>query len=153
MVITMNDKTMFERLMALHSKKDIGIYYCGKRINTLNHKYGPEVRNHYLFVLVNKGKAIMLPHKKIKFGEHDLLIMFPDETIHYEALEEWSINWLGLYGEAVSDFIDLLGITPRNPIVQISLYNEFKSVMDNIYDMSKNTSLSSKFSIIGLIYS
>ena len=152
MVIIMKDKTMFERLMALHFEKDIGIYYCGKRINTLGHTYGPEIKNHYIFVLVNKGKAVMLPHKKIRFGEHDLLIMFPDEKIHYRALEAWSISWLGLYGEAVSDFMDLLGATPQKPIIKISLYNELKAVMDNIYDASKDTSLSSKLSIIGLTY-
>jgi len=148
----MNDKTMFEQLTELHTKSDIGMYYCGKRINTLNHVYGPEIRSHYLFVLVNKGKAVMLPDEKISFGEHDLLVMHPDEKIHYKALEEWSINWLGLYGEVVAEFMDLLNISPQKPIMHISLYNELKAVMDNIYDSSQDTSLSSKFSIIGLIY-
>ncbi len=90
--------------------------------------------------------------KETKFGTHDLLIMLPNERIHYKALEPWSISWLGLYGQTVKEYIDLLGVTPQNPILHVSLYNELKTVMDNIYDISKNISLSSKLSVTGLIY-
>ena len=148
----MKDGTMLQRLTELHIKSNIGMYYCGKRINTENHIYGPEIRNHYLFVLVNKGKAEMLSHGGMRFGEHDLLVMQPHERIYYKALETWSISWLGLYGDSVKEYMDLLGVTPDKPIVRISLYNELKAVMDNIYDASKDTSLASQFAIGGMIY-
>lgn len=148
----MQDNTMFERLTELHFKNDIGMYYCGKRIETPNHTYGPEIRNHYLFVLVNKGEAIMYHDKEIPFGEHDLLIMLPNERIHYKALKEWSISWLGLYGETVDKFIKNIGITPENPIIHISFYNELYNIMEKVYNISKDLSLSSKFSATGLIY-
>lgn len=148
----MSEQTMHERLTELHFKGDIGMYYCGKRIGTKNHEYGPEIRNHYLFVLVNKGKAIMCHDKQIAFGEHDLLIMLPNERIHYKALEEWSISWLGLYGETVDKFIKILGITPDNPTIHVSLYNELYNIMEKVYNISKDLSLSSKFSATGLIY-
>ena len=48
--------------------------------------------------------------------------------------------------------MDLLGITAQTPIIKITHYNELKAVMDNIYDASKDMSLASKFSIIGMIY-
>jgi len=148
----MKDVTMLERLTELHFKNEIGMYYCGKRIETPKHTYGPEIRNHYLFVLVNKGTAIMCDDKKIQFSEHDLFVMLPNEKIHYKALEPWSISWLGLYGETVKEYLDLLGVTPQKPILHISLYNELKTVMDNIYDISKTLSLSSKLHVAGLIY-
>ena len=148
----MKDTTMFERLTDLHLKNEIGMYYCGKRIETPDHTYGPEIRNHYLFVLVNKGTAMMYNPKEISFGEHDLLVMLPNERIHYKALEPWSISWVGLYGETIKEYMDLLGVTPQNPILHISLYNELKTIMDNIYDISKTISLSSKLSVAGLIY-
>lgn len=148
----MQDNTMFERLTELHFKSDIGMYYCGKRVDTKNHVYGPEIRNHYLFVLVNKGKAVMYQDKVIPFGEHDLLIMLPNERIYYEALEDWSISWLGLYGETVDKFIKNIGITPDKPIIHVSLYNELYNIMEKIYNISKDLSLSSKFSATGLIY-
>ena len=148
----MKDTTILERLTDLHLKNEIGMYYCGKRIETPDHTYGPEIRNHYLFVLVNKGTAMMCNPKEISFGEHDLLVMLPNERIHYKALEPWSISWVGLYGETIKEYMDLLGVTPQNPILHISLYNELKTIMDNIYDISKTISLSSKLSVAGLIY-
>ena len=148
----MKETTMFERLTDLHLKNEIGMYYCGKRIETPDHTYGPEIRSHYLFVLVNKGTAMMYNPKEISFGEHDLLVMLPNERIHYKALEPWSISWVGLYGETIKEYMDLLGVTPQNPILHISLYNELKTIMDNIYDISKTFSFSSKLSVAGLIY-
>ena len=50
----MYDNTMFEKHTEIF-KGDIGMYYCGKRIGTKNHVYGPEIRSHFLFVLVEKG--------------------------------------------------------------------------------------------------
>lgn len=148
----MKDTTMLEQLTEIHFRNEIGMYYCGKRIETQNHIYGPEIRNHYLFVLVNKGTAVMCDGKATLFGNHDLLIMHPNERIHYKALEPWSISWLGLYGETVKEYMDLLGVSPQKPIVHISLYNELRTVMDNIYDMSRTISLSAKLSVTGLIY-
>lgn len=148
----MNKNTMQERLTELHFKSDVGMYYCGKRYETPNHTYGPEIRTHYLFVLVNKGSAVLYGKNEINFGEHDLLIMLPNEKIQYKALEPWTISWLGLYGETIDKFIKILGVTPENPIIHISLYNELNSIVEKIYTLSKELTLSSKVSITSLIY-
>ena len=127
---------MRERLTELYFKEDLGMYYCGKREETPNHSYGPEIRTHYLFVLVNKGKAVLYQDREISFGEQDLLIMLPNERIHYKALEPWSISWLGLYGNAVDRCIDTLGISPENPILHITYYNELYEIMEKEDDFS-----------------
>lgn len=143
---------MYEQHTEVYAKNDIGMYYCGKRINTQNHEYGPEIRSHYLFVLVNEGKADMLSHAGKRLAEHDLLVMHPGERIHYKSSEAWSISWIGLYGKVVREYMDLLNISPQNPVMKISLYNELKTVMDKIYDLSDDTSISAKASVTGLIY-
>lgn len=148
----MNDFTMLERHTDLYNQSDMGMYYCGKRTNTPNHEYGPLIKDHYLFVLVNKGNAELYSDKKIPFGEHDLLIMFPDQKVHYKALDSWSISWLGLYGKSVSDYIGMMNITPQNSIMQIPFYIELKTVMDKIYELSAESTFSAHTSIIGLIY-
>lgn len=53
----MKDLTLFQVESPLHQNSDMGMYYCGKRLDMLNHVCGPEIRNYYLFVLVNKGEA------------------------------------------------------------------------------------------------
>ncbi|MBQ7045918.1 MAG: AraC family transcriptional regulator [Clostridia bacterium] len=148
----MKDSTISERFSELHFKNDIGLYYCGERIGTKNHVYGPEMRNHFLFVLVNKGDATLFSESSINFGEHDLLIMYPNETVHYKALSDWSISWVGLYGKTIQEFVDLLDVSPKNPIIHISLYNELKAVLDNIFDACKENSLVSNLQITSLIY-
>lgn len=147
----MKDTTIFQRLTELYFNNDFGMYYCGKRIETPNHNYGPEIRNHYLLVLVNKGTAIMCDGSERRFGEGDLLVMFPNAKIHYKALTPWSISWLGLYGKAVQEYMDLLGISPQNPLCHISLHGELKTVIDRIYEVADNRSISSKLHIEGLI--
>lgn len=148
----MNDPTMFQCFSEIKINNDLGMYYCGKRINTVNHIYGPEIRNHYQFVFVNKGTAVTCDSNQIHFGKHDLFVMFPDKRIHYKALEPWSIHWIGLYGDTVHDFVKALGITPENPITHISLYNELNDIMERIYLSANDISLSSKLFVTGLIY-
>ncbi len=143
---------MKEILTELYSNEDLGMYYCGKRVETPNHIYGPEIRTHYLFVLVDSGKAVLYGDQETLFGKHDLLVMLPNERIHYKALEPWSIRWLGLYGKAVDRLIERLGITPENPIVHISLYHDLYNIMEKVYTVSKDRSLSAKYAATALIY-
>ena len=35
----MKDTTLFQLGSDLHENTDIGMYYCGKRIKTINHRY------------------------------------------------------------------------------------------------------------------
>ena len=35
------------------------MYYCGRRIKTKNHVYGPEIRSHFLLLLVEEGCAVL----------------------------------------------------------------------------------------------
>ena len=131
------DNTLFQKACDLYENTDIGMYYCGKRIDTLNHVYGPEIRNYYLFVLVNKGEASLF-HKSgtIKFKTHDMLIMCPGEKIHYIAETPWSIQWVGLYGQTVENHIRSLSISGNNPIIKIEKYHEMEQVLEELYQIS-----------------
>jgi AraC-like DNA-binding protein len=128
------DSTLFQKECDLYENTDIGMYYCGKRINTPNHVYGPEIRNYYLFVLVNKGEATLF-HKngEIKFGAHDMLIMCPGEKIHYVAETPWSIQWVGLYGQTIEKYMKLLKISGDDPIVKIEKYYEMEEILEELY--------------------
>lgn len=131
------DNTLFQKACDLYESTDIGMYYCGKRINTPNHTYGPEIRNHYLFVLVNKGEASLF-HKNgtQKFGAHDMLIMCPGEKIHYAAHTPWSIQWVGLYGQTVESYMRSLAVSGDNPILKIEKYYEMEQVLSELYEIS-----------------
>ena len=133
----MADTTLFQNQSDLFENTDIGMYYCGKRVHTLNHVYGPEIRNYYLFLLVNKGEASFF-HKNgtIKLEEHDMLVMCPGEKIHYVAHTPWSIQWVGLYGQTVERYMRLLSINGDEPILHIERYYEMEQVFEELYRLS-----------------
>ena len=133
----MMDDTLFQKACDLYENTDIGMYYCGKRINTPCHVYGPEIRNYYLFVLVNKGEATLFHRNgKMKFGAHDMLIMCPGEKIHYAADTPWSIQWVGLYGQTVENHMRSLSVSGDNPILKIEKYYEMEEVLEELYQIS-----------------
>lgn len=148
----MKDPTLRERKNSLHFRNEIGMYYCGKRVNTKHHSYGPEIRNHYLLVLVNSGEAILHGKTEQRFGTHDLLIMCPDQRIHYDALTEWSISWVGLYGKTVEEYMNRLGVDGDHPILPIRLYSEVESVFTEIYERSEAMTFENDLEITGLLY-
>lgn len=148
----MKDNTLFEIKSAIYSNTDIGMYYCGKRINTQNHSYGPLIKNHYLFVLVNSGEATLYGEKEIKLKEHDMLVMCPGEKIYYKADTPWSIQWVGLYGNTVEECAEKLGINGKNPVFHVSLYSKLESVLNELYELTKENTDKSNLIQISLIY-
>ncbi|MBO7170394.1 MAG: helix-turn-helix domain-containing protein [Clostridia bacterium] len=149
----MKDTTLFELASDLHETGDVGMYYCGKRIETIHHSYGPEIQNYYLFVLVNKGEASFF-HKSgtIKLKAHDLLVMCPGEKIHYVAHTPWSIQWVGLYGQTVDSYMDRLGINGDRPIVHIQKYYELEKILSALYETMGERYEHAKCAQLSLIY-
>ena len=133
----MKDTTLFQRGSDLYEKDDIGMYYCGKRVKTAHHTYGPEIRHYYLFVLVNHGTATFY-HKNgvIRLKEHDLLVMCPGEKIHYVADTEWSIQWVGLYGKTVERYMQMLAVDGDHPLIHLHKYYEMQQLLEELYQLT-----------------
>ena len=149
----MKDTTLFELGSDLYDDNDLGMYYCGKRVKTINHSYGPEIRNYYLFVLVNEGQAAFF-HKSgvIRLKEHDLLVMCPGEKIHYIAKTPWSIQWVGLYGKTVEKYMKILSIDGNSQIVKVEEYCEMERLLDDLHKIMGERNEYSKCRQIALIY-
>lgn len=115
-----NDPTAFENIFSFPDIKDIGIYYCGKRVGTKNHSYGPEIRSHYLIIYIKKGSAtLIIGNRRYRLKSGQLFVMFPGENIYYFADKNsaWSISWIGIYGNIVFELLNSAGITKDKPIV------------------------------------
>ena len=130
----MKDITLFQIESDFHRGIDIGMCNCGKRIQTKNHKYGPEIQKYYLFVLVNRGEATLyFKNKKEKVRAHELLVMCPGETIQYVAQTPWSIQWVGLYGQTIERYMKTLGIDGEHPHRYIERYHEMEETLETLY--------------------
>jgi len=151
--MNMKDNTIFEKEINLQESTDVGMYYCGKRVKSLNHTYGPQIRFCYMFVLVNEGEATFY-HKSgnIPLKAHDMLVMCPGEKIHYKANTPWSIQWVGLYGQTVDKYMEQLAIDGDNPIIHIDRYYDMEQLLDEMYSLSDTRFERERCELIGLIY-
>lgn len=136
--------------------QELNLYYCGKRIKTPNHEYGPEVRSHFLIVYVKDGSATILsetPNIRLKSGA--VFFMFPNHKIHYrsEPDSKWTILWIGVYGSLVERYVNMLGLTPENPVFYPENPDKIEDILNRIFDVSHNDSISSKIKCISLVQS
>ena len=149
----MTDNTLFEKHIELFNG-DIGMYYCGKRLGTKNHVYGPEVRSHFLIVFVENGTAVLCrDEKEITFKDKDILVMFPGERIFYKAQTDWTIKWIGVSGSQVENIFNMLGVKREKPIFTPKNHEEISSIMSQLYDIKYDSSMFTKYKIQSLVYS
>ena len=151
-----NDPTCFENTFSFPPSRELNMYYCGKRIMTPNHSYGPEVRRHFLVVYIKEGQATLLSHKeKLRLIGGSLFVMFPNEEIHYVVDKNslWTISWVGLYGNMVYDLFKSMGITHENPVKSVkNIGHALSSIFEEIYQLSLSRELFDKLSVISLLY-
>lgn len=134
---------------------ETNMYYCGKRVKTIDHSYGPEIREYYLLMYCVDGKATChTDNGDIRFGSHDLFIMHPNKRIFYEADKgtEWTSWWVGVYGSVVDQFIKMLNIDPEYPFIHIEDNHTMELIMKDIFDYSNSNDISGKTMCISLIY-
>ena len=146
------DTTIKEKNFLPFRSPDLNMYYCGQRIKTPKHHYGPEIRSHYLIVLVDQGNATVFSPQKTKLRSHDLFVMFPGERVHYTALTDWSIRWIGIYGDSVEALLSKCGITRKNPICTVSRYTELSELLSNLLTLSENPHEAAQFKCHSILY-
>ena len=146
----MKDNTLFEKYTAIPGS-DIGLYYCGQRIKTKNHVYGPEIRSHFLIVLIEDGKAVLHAARDIDMRTHDMLVMFPGERIYYEALTDWSIKWIGVFGNDLEKIFSEIGVTRQHPIVHPGNFSDLQKIISDIYEIGDKTELAAHYKCQALL--
>lgn len=146
---------MLENMFNYPNSNELSMYYCGKRIKTPNHSYGPEVRTHFLIVLIKDGYGTFLSFDEPRrLTPGSILVMFPDERIHYVVDKDstWTISWIGVYGNQINGFLEQVGITPQNPIHKVNNINIFSDIIEEIYKLSFSSEINDKLSVISLLY-
>ena len=147
----MTDNTLFEKHTEPFSDS-MGMFYCGKRIKTKNHVYGPEIRSHYLIVFVNEGNAVLKStYKDITMGKDNILVMFPGERIYYNAVSDWSIQWIGVAGQ-VDQLFDKIGVTKENPVFSPQNPKEISRILSEMYETQCEESTYAKYKVQSLLY-
>lgn len=135
---------------------DLNLYYCGKRIQTMRHEYGPAVRSHFLIIYIKEGCGTLYSETpNIKLDAGSVFFMFPDHRIHYKADPDkpWTILWIGVYGKLVEKYAEMLGVTPENPVYKPTNPDKVEKILEKIYEKTMNESVSSKIKCLSLVQS
>lgn len=134
---------------------DFNMYYCGKRVDAKNHRYGPQIRNHFLLVYIKDGNAMLaLRNKCIDLHSGQLLCMFPNEKIYYQVCDNslWSILWVGVYGSKAELYIKSLGITRDNPVYNCPQPANTEAALNSIINTVNATNTYGRIETISLLY-
>ncbi|MDD5603894.1 MAG: AraC family transcriptional regulator [Eubacteriales bacterium] len=133
----------------------LNMYYCGKQTAVYNHRYGPAIRDHYLLVFINEGHGRLETNDKFfELNANNLLVMFPNNKVFYKVDRDtpWTIQWLGLYGKLVDEYMDMLGINPGSPVFPVANADEIRNIMELIYRKSSEEDVASKIDCISLLH-
>lgn len=125
-------ENVFSQLYSCH----MDLYFCGERRRTVGHEFGPSTRNHFLITYVTEGEAILyMSDGNHRFGRGDVLITFPGVSVHYKAIGNWSIKWVGVGSADLGMFLAKLGVSAKEPIVPLSSGARFEEILDEILAM------------------
>lgn len=144
---------MYERYTEM-TGGSVELFYCGKRVKSKNHSYGPAVRPHFLIVLIREGRAILYRKNKpdLPFGSGDMLIMFPDEKVHYRTLSDWSIAWVGVKSEFLESCFYSIGVTRETPIYSPKNHAVLGDMLETLWQFRNDGSIQSTFREQSLLY-
>ncbi len=146
------DDTLYEKY-ADAAETGLGLYYCGYRDRTPNHVYGPEIRTHFLLVLVEAGSAKLdAPGGSIPFGAGQMLTMFPGERIAYRAETPWSIRWIGVNGSAPESALAAIGVTRSHPICRPSRFRTLCRICTELYQIQYDGALRTQYRVQTLLH-
>lgn len=135
--------------------QELNLYYCGKRIHTLNHFYGPYIKNHLLINYVTEGKAkIQCESGVFHAAAGQIFVMFPNSRIQYKCEEStyWSIKWVGIYGELAYRYLENLGINFSNPVYTVSDGKKISEILDRIFELSSSEEYADKIRCVSLLH-
>ena len=146
---------MLETSFRYSGSEELNLHYCGKRIRSPHHSYGPEARSHYLIVLICEGHGTLhSTPSPIALAPGKMLFMLPGERVHYTVNpdERWSISWIGVNGQFVDECCHRISVTPESPVLDIRDMTTVSNIFDKIYDLACRATVSDNVMILSLLY-
>lgn len=116
-------------------KDELAILFSGEgRPNGL-HSIGPAIHDYYLIhtVLAGQGQFV-IRDKSYSCSTGDTFIIFPGELFFYQASKEqpWHYLWVGFTRHGASALMDVLGVSPDQPVIRDSVNPQIKSYYDQL---------------------
>ncbi|MCD9020758.1 AraC family transcriptional regulator [Cohnella silvisoli] len=114
------------------------LYFYGHEKCPPLHSAGPSVRDHYLFVYIDRGKGIFRGNGvTYELTGGDSFFMFPGHLGFYEAdaKDPWEYRWVGFHGTHAERFLSGIGLSPDSPIQTHSDKNALIRLFDQLSNL------------------
>lgn len=134
---------------------DLRLYYCGRRIGSIGHSFGPYDRDSYLIYYIKEGEAeLSVGGRRLLLRGEGFFVNFPRSGCVYRTQDSvpWSIKWIAAEGEQIGRYLSLLGVTPESPYLPISRGREAEAVLDEMYEHFDRPSLASRILCVSLVH-
>ena len=145
----------FEEKVFNEFENEIKLFYCGKRVRSISHTYGPYTQDRYLIYFIKEGEAEVFFENgsSINISE-GFFVNFPNSHTIYRCKEgsAWSIKWIMASGNAIGKYLTLLGITKENPYIYLHERHQTEQIFDEMYTFFDKNTLSDKIYCISLIH-
>ncbi len=134
---------------------DISLKCCGRRLNALNHHFGPLARENCFIILLKRGSGRLTVNKRVfALKEGMLFVCFPETVTSYSADTGsiWDICWIGINGTNLLAFLAYVGITTENPLKTPKDFQHMEEIMSRIYTLH-GESIKHNAEALALVYS
>lgn len=137
--------TCLEGLQRAHEYNTTGsvtLDYCGKEKCIADHIFGPYVRKDYVIHFIKDGKGTYhWNNKKYELKKGQAFLIYPEEVTTYKAdsKDPWSYLWIGFHGYRAEEFLDNMGFSRKQPILEIENIKQVESHIDRILLANKLT--------------
>lgn len=145
----------WEEKVFLGFDAEIKLYYCGKRLRNIAHRFGPYNLDKYLIYFIKEGSAtVTLADGKILTITSGFFVNFPHSLSQYKCDENspWTIKWIMADGQAIEKYLEILGITRDKPYMTLNETHGIESVFDEMYENFDKNHMSSKVYCISLVH-
>jgi len=145
----------FEEKVFQGLTNELTLHYCGKRIRSLSHSFGPYDRDTYLLYYIAEGSAILYADgREQNISARGFFVNFPHSrnVYHCKAGIPWTIKWISAEGELLEHHLSLIGITREHPYIPLQDSDAIEHLLDAMYEQFDKNTLDSKFSCISLLY-
>ncbi len=123
---------------------DVGYEQCNPK-----HRWGPGMRNFWIFHYVLSGKGTLnLNGKLYNLQKNDFFLMGPNDYVFYEADEEdpWCYCWISFNGARAADIMKHVSIGTENPVANLP-DSECEALIRTIYEGVERTEFPRYFAL------
>lgn len=118
-----------------HYFSDFYLENVGHEKCSSKHRFGPNLRERYIFHYIVKGKGeFTVRNCTYSLKEGDFFLIRPNELIEYGAdeIDPWEYYWVGFSGDKVDPLLLLNGIGKKDDIGRINQKELLKEKLANI---------------------